>query len=111
MSWVSPFRHLCCMSGCSRACPRLCALGPSPNSVSQEIHAYLQRHNENYLRETQAGKIAPPVVRVLRQGTYGEFRDWKVHVTGMAAGQIKVPSVVWDEELRSWLGERVVEEF
>jgi hypothetical protein len=99
------------MPGCSRACPLLCVLGPSPTSVSQEIHGYLQRHNENYLRETQAGKIAPPVVRVLRQGTYGEFRDWKVHVTGMGAGQIKVPPVVWDEELRNWLGVRVIGEF
>ena len=109
VSWVGPFRRLCCMSGWSCACPRLCALGPSPNSVPQEIHVYLQRHNENYLRETQAGKIAPPVVRVLRQG--GKFRDWKVHVTGMAAGQIKVPPVVWDEELWNWLGAWVIEEF
>lgn len=87
------------------------APGPSPTSVSQQLHACLSRHNENYLRETQTGKVAPPVVRILRPGTFGEFRDWKVRVTGVAAGQIKVPLVVWDEELRNWLAERVVQEF
>ncbi|KAF8548802.1 hypothetical protein OG21DRAFT_1489072 [Imleria badia] len=86
-------------------------LGPSPTSVCQQLHAYLSRHNQNYLTETQGGKLAPPVVRVLRRGTFAEFRDWKVRVTGMAAGQIKVPLVVWDEELRNWLAARVVQEF
>lgn len=86
-------------------------VGPTPSSASQRLHAYLARHNENYMRETQSGKVAPPVVRVLRWGTFGEFRDWKVHVTGMAAGQIKVPLVVWDEEIREWLAARVVQEF
>lgn len=79
--------------------------------MSQELHAYLERHNENYLRETQAGKVAAPVVRVLRQGTFGEFRDWRVSVTGVASGQIKVPLVVWDEAIRNWLAARVVQEF
>ncbi|KAI9568530.1 GH3 auxin-responsive promoter [Boletus coccyginus] len=86
-------------------------LGPSPTTVSQKLHAYISRHNENYQGESQGGKLAPPSVHVLRQGTFGEFRDWKVRVTGMAAGQIKVPLVVWDEELRNWLAERVIQEF
>ncbi|KAF8125755.1 GH3 auxin-responsive promoter [Boletus edulis] len=86
-------------------------LGPSPTSASKQLHAYLSRHNENYQTETQTGKLGRPVVRVLRQGTFGEFRDWKVRVTGMAAGQIKVPLVVWDEEVRDWLSAQVVQEF
>ena len=87
------------------------ALGPSLTSVSEQLHAYLQRHNENYLRETQAGKVAPPTVRVLGRGTFGEYRDLKVRASGMASGQIKVPLVVWDAETRNWLAARVVQEF
>ncbi|KAG9316002.1 GH3 auxin-responsive promoter [Chiua virens] len=57
------------------------------------------------------GKLAVPVVRVLRQGTFGEYRDWKALTSGTASVQTKVPTVVWDETLRDWLAARVVQEF
>ncbi|KAF9240244.1 GH3 auxin-responsive promoter [Melanogaster broomeanus] len=85
--------------------------GSSPASTPSELHTYLQDHNENYRRDSQAGKLATPVVRVLKQGTFGDFREWKIRTTNAGSGQVKVPSVVWDEGTRKWLEEHVVEEY
>lgn len=77
--------------------------------MSQERHTNLRRE----LSERNADwerKVAPPVVRVLRKGTLDESRDWRVSVTGVASGQIKVPLVVWGEEIRNWLAVQVVQE-
>ncbi|KAH7919002.1 hypothetical protein BV22DRAFT_1199727 [Leucogyrophana mollusca] len=75
------------------------------------LHTYLQQHNENYLKESTAGKIDKPSVHVLKQGTFSDFREWKIRATNSASGQIKVPPVVWDEVTRKWLEERVLQEF
>ncbi|KAH7885483.1 GH3 auxin-responsive promoter [Phlebopus sp. FC_14] len=86
-------------------------VAPSAASAPFELHTYLQNHNENYLRDSKAGKIGLPVIRVLRQGTFSDFREWKIRTTNVSSGQVKVPSVIWDEGTRKWLEERVVEEF
>jgi len=51
------------------------------------------------------------MVRVVRKGTFVEFRDWKIG-KGMdkGMGHVKVPAVVFDAETAAWLEERVVEE-
>ncbi|KIK16205.1 hypothetical protein PISMIDRAFT_16009 [Pisolithus microcarpus 441] len=63
--------------------------------------ALLQNHNGNYLRDSLSGKIDVPAVRVLRPGTFSDFREWKIQKSGGAAavGQVKVPQavVVWGE--------------
>jgi len=75
------------------------------------LHKYLQDTNENYLRDSMAGKIDTPSVHVLKQGTFSDFREWKIRETNSASGQIKVPPVIWDEATRTWLLERVIEGF
>ncbi|KAF9222975.1 hypothetical protein BS17DRAFT_802745 [Gyrodon lividus] len=86
-------------------------IGSSPASTPSKLHTYLQDHNENYRRDSKAGKISTPVVRVLKQGTFGDFREWKIRTTNAGSGQVKVPPVVWDEGTRKWLEEHVVEEY
>ncbi|KAI6033661.1 hypothetical protein BKA83DRAFT_4179324, partial [Pisolithus microcarpus] len=53
-------------------------------------------HNGNYLRDSLSGKIDVPAVRVLRPGTFSDFREWKIQKSGGAAavGQVKVPQAV-----------------
>ncbi|KAI6094510.1 GH3 auxin-responsive promoter [Pisolithus sp. B1] len=84
------------------------SLGADAVTAPASLHAELQKLNENYLRNSRAGKIDVPVVRVLRPGTFGEFREWKIRTNNIAAGQVKVPIVVWDEVNRAWLEERVM---
>lgn len=83
----------------------------SASSAVTQVQAALFEQNDNYRTETLAGKIGTPVIRVVRQGTFGEYREWKVRKDNIAAGQIKVPTVVFNHEVLEFLEERVIEEF
>ncbi|EGO19354.1 hypothetical protein SERLADRAFT_479847 [Serpula lacrymans var. lacrymans S7.9] len=85
--------------------------GSDADLAPAKMHTYLQTHNQNYLKDSQAGKIGVPSVHILRRGTFGEYREWKAQVTNSASGQIKVPLVIWDEETRQWLSKMVEKEF
>ncbi|KAF8840790.1 hypothetical protein BDN67DRAFT_968105 [Paxillus ammoniavirescens] len=115
---VGVISEFCVSPDYRQSIPRYCFFvesqnksGSSPASAPSKLHAYLQNHNENYLRDSQAGKIGTPVIRLLKQGTFGDFREWKIRTTNVASGQVKVPPVVWDEGTRKWLEEHVVEEY
>ncbi|KIK16059.1 hypothetical protein PISMIDRAFT_16073 [Pisolithus microcarpus 441] len=78
-------------------------------TAPSSLHASLYNLNENHLRDSLSGKIDVPAVRVLRPGTFGEFREWKTRTSGGAVvGRVKVPVVVWDEGCRVWLEGRVI---
>ncbi|KIN95149.1 hypothetical protein M404DRAFT_34404 [Pisolithus tinctorius Marx 270] len=82
--------------------------GANISAVPTALHDQLQKHNENYLRDSQMGKIGVPCVRVVQPGTFGDYRGWKVATKGAAAGQVKVAVVIWVEADRAWLEERVM---
>ncbi|KAI6141111.1 GH3 auxin-responsive promoter [Pisolithus tinctorius] len=82
--------------------------GENISVVPDALHDQLQKHNENYLKDSRMGKIGVPCVRVVRPGTFGDFREWKVKTKGTASGQVKVPVVIWGEADRAWLEERVM---
>ncbi|KAI6141108.1 GH3 auxin-responsive promoter [Pisolithus tinctorius] len=82
--------------------------GANISVVPDALHDQLQKHNENYLKDSRIGKIGVPCVRVVRPGTFGDFREWKVKTKGAASGQVKVPVVIWGEADRAWLEERVM---
>ncbi|KAI6096841.1 GH3 auxin-responsive promoter [Pisolithus sp. B1] len=82
--------------------------GANISAVPAALHGQLQKHNENYLKDSRVGKIGVPCVRVVRPGTFGDFREWKVRTKGAASGQVKVPVVIWGNADRAWLEERVM---
>ncbi|KAI6033617.1 hypothetical protein BKA83DRAFT_4178706, partial [Pisolithus microcarpus] len=85
------------------------SVGANAITAPTSFHTSLQNFNENYLRDSLSGKIDVPAVRVLRLGTFGKFREWKIRTSGGAAvGQMNVPVVVCDEGCRTWLEGRVV---
>jgi len=86
-------------------------LAPSASTVPQLVHDALSEYNGNYLKESLYGRIDKPVVRILRRGTFGEYREWKARKDNIAAGQIKVPAVVYNPEILQFLDERVIQEF
>ncbi|KAI5991922.1 hypothetical protein EDD15DRAFT_2197352 [Pisolithus albus] len=69
--------------------------GADTITAPSAFHASLHHLNKNYLRDSLSGKIDVPVVRVLKPDTLGDFREWKIRTSGVAAvGQVKVPVVV-----------------
>lgn len=53
------------------------------------------------------GKLAPPSVHVLKTGTFREYRALKIKAAITGTGQIKVPVVLWDQEVQEWMLQRV----
>ena len=51
-----------------------------------------------------------PTVRVVRAGTFAEFRRWKGESVNVASGQIKVPLALVHPAAQAWISERVVRE-
>ncbi|KAI5985503.1 GH3 auxin-responsive promoter-domain-containing protein [Pisolithus albus] len=81
--------------------------GANISAAPAALHDHLQKNNENYLKDSRVGKIGVPCVRVVRPGTFGDYREWKVRTKGGASGQVKVPIVIWSETDREWLEARV----
>ncbi|KAG9312151.1 hypothetical protein JVU11DRAFT_7440 [Chiua virens] len=51
-----------------------------------------------------------PTIRVVKPGTFAEYRHWKGETANVASGQIKVPSVLIQPKAQAWILERVAEE-
>ncbi|KAI6030598.1 hypothetical protein F5J12DRAFT_801627 [Pisolithus orientalis] len=51
-----------------------------------------------------------PTIRVLKPGTFGEYRQWKIEVANAGSGQAKVPVLLSDNTAREWMLARVQRE-
>ena len=90
--------------------PNFCP-GPDAPSCIQQIQTILAERNEAYALCVKTKRVGAPTVRVVRPGTFREYRDWKIRKSGKGTGmQVKVPVVVLDRETVDWLEERVVDE-
>ena len=54
--------------------------------------------------------IGDPTIRILKPGTFKEYRHWKAETSGINPGQIKIPTMVTDAATLDWLVERVAME-
>jgi hypothetical protein len=81
--------------------------GPRAALAPETIKNYLCTANSNYAKDLEGGRVGLPTVRVVRKGTFMEYRAWKIKQMGISFVQIKVPIVTWDKELVAWLEERV----
>ncbi|KAH7905593.1 GH3 auxin-responsive promoter [Hygrophoropsis aurantiaca] len=86
------------------------ALKPNAYSALHEVHDELRRINHNVNLHFGNKAIGEPTIRILKPGSFSEYRQWRVGIAGTAAGQTKVPVFVIDEETKEWLEERVMRE-
>ena len=56
------------------------------------------------------GMLRPPTIRVVKPGTFMEYRRWRVDVKGTGVNQAKIPAVMWNPEALEWLQDKVVRE-
>ncbi|KAF8877299.1 GH3 auxin-responsive promoter-domain-containing protein [Infundibulicybe gibba] len=63
-----------------------------------------------FLHERQDLGVGEPSVRILLTGTFGEYRPWRIGVSGGGSGQIEVPTIAYDPGVKDWLVGRVVQE-
>lgn len=62
---------------------------------------------KSYCDDAYAGD---PTMRILKPGTFKEYRQWKGDTSGISSGQIKVPTMLTDPVAIDWLAKRVVVE-
>ncbi|KAF9238202.1 GH3 auxin-responsive promoter [Melanogaster broomeanus] len=82
-------------------------LGPEACLAPEIVKTHLCSANFNYAKDVEGGRVGPPTIRVVRKGTFMEYREWKITQMGTGLVQTKVPVVTWDKELVAWLEERV----
>ncbi|KAF8549199.1 hypothetical protein OG21DRAFT_1421709 [Imleria badia] len=82
-------------------------LSPSADQAPARIEAALGGSNDILMKAFAKGKLAPPTVHVLKTGTFREYRALKIKAAITGTGQIKVPVVLWDQEVQEWMLQRV----
>jgi hypothetical protein len=60
---------------------------------------------KSYCDDSYAGD---PTIRILKPGTFKEYRQWKGDTNGISSGQIKVPAMLTDPVTIDWLVKRVM---
>ncbi|KAI6123386.1 GH3 auxin-responsive promoter [Pisolithus croceorrhizus] len=81
-------------------------LRPEASKAPKRLHNELCRLNEEF----DPKRMRIPTIRVLRPGTFGEYRQWKIKMNNSGAGQAKVPVLMWDDAAREWILARVHKE-
>ncbi|KAI5990143.1 GH3 auxin-responsive promoter [Pisolithus albus] len=85
-------------------------IGPGATAARQKAFEALVRANEEHQRAFDAGQIRLPTIRVVKPGTFAEYRLWRCESTNAGVGQIKVPIVLSKEDQQEWIVERVIAE-
>jgi hypothetical protein len=85
---------------------RASSLGRDPVQATAIIKEKL---HTNLGYELHSDEIGNPTIRILKPGTFKEYRHWKAKTNGISSSQIiKVPTMLTDPVTIDWLVERVV---
>jgi hypothetical protein len=81
--------------------------GRDPAQAIAIVNAKLQT-DMGYAKYFGENIIGDPTIRILKPGTFKEYRHWKAETSGINSGQIKVPTMLTDPVTCGWLVKRVV---
>ena len=73
------------------------------------LEAFLAMHSDHQ-DLMNIGAMRSPTIRIVKPGTFMEYRRWRVDDTGVGINQVKVPVVMWNPRALEWMAERVVRE-
>ena len=85
-------------------------IGLNANSARQKAFKALVSTNDNHQRAFDTGRLRQPTVRIVKPGTFSDYRRWRGERLNTGIGQIKIPVVMVDPASIEWLEERVVKE-
>ena len=64
----------------------------------------------DYQEMVDVNLMRQPIIRIVKPGTFMEYRRWRVDSAGVGINQVKVPVVMLDSKAINWMMERVVME-
>jgi len=85
-------------------------IGTEVSSARQKVLEALVSTNDEHQRAFDAGRLRLPTIRIVKSGTFRDYRRCRGEQLKTAVGQTKVPVVVMDPDTLVWLEERVVKE-
>ena len=85
-------------------------IGPNAHQAPQTLFDALVATNSEHQRALELGKIRIPTIRIVKAGTFAEYRQWKGENANLPPVQIKVPLIAFDPTMHEWILERVIQE-
>lgn len=86
------------------------SLGTSPHLAKQRLLDALSSANENFSNAYDAydaGWFDIPTIRVVKPGTFLEYRRWRGETATIGTCQVKVPAVMSNTTAQEWIMNRV----
>ena len=87
----------------------VCRLGPDAHRAPERLFDALVATNATTSVRART-EMRLPTIRIVRAGTFAEYRRWKGERVNVAAGQIKLPLVLVHPDVQAWILGRVVRE-
>ncbi|KIK80810.1 hypothetical protein PAXRUDRAFT_833328 [Paxillus rubicundulus Ve08.2h10] len=85
-------------------------LGPNSHLAPQKLFNALVVTNHKHQDVFDHGHTRLPTIRIVRPGTFTEYRLRRGEKVGVGAGQTKVPVVLLESAAQEWIKKRVVQE-
>ncbi|KIJ24986.1 hypothetical protein M422DRAFT_194022 [Sphaerobolus stellatus SS14] len=79
---------------------------PNPSLARHQVLEVLKSQHESIRRNIDMDKMSLPTIRIVKHGTFADYRRWRVESAGISLTQVKVPVVLKDETLLEWLFKR-----
>ena len=103
------------MASCLRWTPlhmdtHMVGIGAKASSARQRAFEALVSTNDEHQRAFDAGRLRLPTIRIVKPGTFRDYRRYRGEQLNTAVGQTKVPVVVTSPDVLVWLEERVAKE-
>ncbi|KAF8875707.1 GH3 auxin-responsive promoter [Infundibulicybe gibba] len=70
--------------------------GPHSHAAPRRLQEHLYSTNGTFAQFSSDKEVGEPSVRILAAGTFSEYRSWRIGVTGVGSGQMKVPTVIYN---------------
>ncbi|KAG2130869.1 GH3 auxin-responsive promoter [Suillus clintonianus] len=81
-----------------------------PPHFPQRLRDALSGVNENIRRAYDGGAFGMPTIRVVKPGTFAQYRKWRGEAAAIGTSQVKVPVVMSDTTAQGWIMNRVERE-
>ncbi|KAI6038425.1 GH3 auxin-responsive promoter [Pisolithus marmoratus] len=85
-------------------------IGPNAKLARQKAFTALAATSEKHQIAFDANKIDLPTIRIVKPGTFADYRRWRGENMNVGAAQIKLPTVLSDPKAQEWMVERVMTE-
>lgn len=86
------------------------AIEKDARMATQQTFEDLMAANDEFRTAFWQGRARKPTIRLLKKGTFAEYRQQKCNKTNVSISQVKVPVVLSDPTFREWLLQQVVVE-